>query len=59
MIRSLLSYEDLFDGTLGEWQTDLMKFQLKPGTTPYHGGAYPIPKIHEETFRKEIQRLLN
>ncbi len=58
LLRLLLSYEDLFDGTLGDWQTDPIKFQLKPGATPYHGRAYPIPKIHEETLKKEIQRLI-
>ena len=40
LLRLLLSYEDLFDDTLGDWQTDLIKFQLKPGATPYHGRAY-------------------
>ena len=58
LLRLLLSYEDLFDGTLGDWQTEPIKFQLKPGATPYHGRAYPIPKIHEETLKKEIQRLI-
>ena len=35
-----------------------MKFQLKPGTTLYHGRAFPIPHIHLETLKKEVPRLV-
>ena len=27
---------------------------MKPGTTPYHGRAFPIPHIHLETLKKEV-----
>ena len=37
------------------WQTDPIKFQLKAGATPYHGKAYHIPKMHEETFKKNTK----
>jgi hypothetical protein len=35
----------LFDGTLGHWRTKPVSFQLKDGVTPYHGRAFPIPKV--------------
>jgi hypothetical protein len=30
-------YESLFDGTLGDWKTKPISFQLKEGVSPYHG----------------------
>jgi len=47
-------YQDLFDGTLGYWKDQSINIQLKPGATPYHARAFPIPKSSEETFKREI-----
>ena len=58
LLRLLLEFEELFDGTLGDWKTEPVKFQVKPGTTPYHGRAFPIPHIHLETLKKEVARLV-
>ena len=53
----LKKYEDLFDGTLGKWKGEPYHIELKEGATPYHARAWPIPKIHEQTLRLEIDRL--
>lgn len=58
LLKLLLEHEELFDGTLGDWQDDPVSFRLKPGATPYHGRAFPIPKIHLETLKKEVERLV-
>jgi hypothetical protein len=50
-------YESLFDGTLGDWRTKLVSFQLKEGVSPYHGQTFPVPKVHKEIIRKEVERL--
>ena len=55
--KLLTTYEVLFDGTLGDWQTNPVSIKLKPGATPYHGRAYPVPHVHLETLRKEVNRL--
>jgi hypothetical protein len=47
----------LFDGTLGDWKTKPVSFQLKEGVSPYHGRAFPVPKVHKETIIKEVERL--
>jgi hypothetical protein len=47
----------LFDGTLGDWKTKPVSFQLKEGVSPYHGRAFPVPKVHKETITKEVERL--
>ena len=59
----LQEFEELFDGTLSDWECDFvsleLKEELKEGARPYHGQAFPIPKTHLKTTRKEIQRLCN
>ena len=57
LLELLKKFEQLFDGTLGNWRTKPVSFQLKDGATPYHGRAFPIPKVHKEVIMKEIQRL--
>jgi hypothetical protein len=47
----------LFDGNLGDWKTKPVSFQLKEGVSPYHGRAFPVPKVHKETIIKEVERL--
>ncbi len=57
LLELLEKFEQLFDGTLGHWRTNPVSSQLMEGVTPYHGRAFPIPKIHKDVPMKEIQRL--
>jgi hypothetical protein len=59
LLSLLLKFEQLFDGTLGEWTLPPVSIQLKEGVKPFHGRPYPIPKIHKATLMKEIDRLLS
>ncbi len=54
----LKKFELLFDGTLGDWKTKPVPFQLKEGASPYHGQAFPVSKIHKDTLIKEVERLI-
>ena len=56
-LRLLLDYEELFDGTLGDFQTDPVKFNLQLGAKAYHGRPYPIPHSQLRQFRTEVDRL--
>ncbi len=56
-LQLLKKYESLFDGTLGDWKTKPVSFQLKEGTTAYHVQAVPVPKIHKDVLIKEVERL--
>ena len=58
LFELLSKYEDLFDGTLGCWETNPVKLEMKEGEKPHNSRYYPMPKIHKETFRKELQRLV-
>ena len=53
----LTEFEELFDGTLGNWNTEPVSFELKEGAKPYHGRAFPVPICHKETLIKELNRL--
>jgi hypothetical protein len=57
LLQLLKKYESLFDGTLGDWKTKPVSFQLKEGISPNHGRAFPVPKIHKYTIMKEVERL--
>ena len=57
LLTLLQRFEDLFDGTLGCWTGDPYNIELQPNAQPYHSRAYPIPKIHEKTLKKEVDRL--
>ena len=57
LLELLKEFEELFDGTLGDWKTELVSFELKEGAKPYHGRPYPVPKLHKETTIKELKRL--
>jgi len=58
LLDLLNEFEDLFDGTLGDWKTEPVSFELKEGAKPYHGRPYPVPKVHKETTKKEVDRLV-
>ncbi len=59
LLALLLKFEELFDGTLGDWKLPPVSFELKEGAKLYHGRPYPIPKIHKATLMKEIDHLVS
>ena len=57
-LQALLEqYADLFDGTLGKWNMEDYDIEVRPDATPYHARAYPIPKVHTDTLKVEVDRL--
>ncbi len=58
LLSLLLKFEQLFNGTLGEWNLLPVSIRLKEGAKPFHGRPYPIPKVHKATLMKEIDRLV-
>ena len=37
LLRLIYFFEDLFDGTLGDWYTDPVKLKIKLGSKPFNG----------------------
>jgi hypothetical protein len=59
LLSVLLKFEQLFDGTLGDWKLPPVSFELKEGMQPYHGRPYPIPHKDKAVLMKEIKWLCN
>ncbi len=57
LLQRRIKFESLFDGTLGDWKTKPVSFQLKESASPYHGQAFPVPKIHKDVLIKKVERL--
>jgi hypothetical protein len=56
-LEVLQKYENLFDSTVGDQNTEPVSFELKEGAKPYHDRAYPGPQARKETLIKELNRL--
>ena len=50
----LKKYECLCDGNLGTCNGNPYDIKLKPDAEPYHGKPFPVPRIHELTFKQEL-----
>ena len=50
-------YECLFGGNLGTWHGKPYDIKLKPDAEPYHGKPFPVPHIHELTFKQELDQI--
>jgi hypothetical protein len=57
LLQLFKKYETLIDGILGDGKTTPVSLQLREGVSPYHGQAFPVPKIHKDTIIKEGERL--
>jgi hypothetical protein len=56
LLELLIEYEELFDGTLGDWKTKPVSFGLKEDAKAYHGRPFPVPRVHKKII-KELHRL--
>ena len=47
----------MFDGNLVIWHGDPYDIEFKPDAEPYNGKTFPVPHIHELTFKQELDRI--
>ena len=57
-LRLLKDFEDFFDSPVGDWDTETIDLELKPGYKPFNSKYYPAPIINKETFCKDLKILL-
>ena len=57
LMKLLLQYEKMFDGTLGKWKGTPYNIHLKDDTNPFHGKPYKLPYVYEKKLRVEIHCL--
>jgi len=48
----LYKFEHLFDGSLGDWNTDPVSFKLKEGSKPFQLPPFSVPKVHQDTLKR-------
>ena len=48
----------MFDGTLGTCITYRVDFQLKENVKPICSRPYPVPKVHKEIFKRDMECFL-
>ena len=48
----------MFYGTLGTHKIYQVDFELKEDENPIFSRLYPVPKVHEEIFKKEVEHLV-
>ena len=56
--KILSNYNELFDGGLGHYPHHKVHLDIMDGAKPVHARPYIIPKINEETFKRELKHLL-
>ena len=44
------------DGNIGTWHGKTYYIKPKPDAEPYHGIPFPVPRIHEITFKQELNQ---
>ena len=59
LLKVLTRHESMFEGKLGTWDKEFVNFELKPGAKPFRGRAFPVPRIHRDTIKKELKRLID
>ena len=57
LYKLLKKYESLFDGNIGIWYGKPNDIKLKPHAELYYGKPFPFPRIHELTFKQELDQL--
>ena len=58
LLKLLQKFEELFEGKLGTWKTDTVESYLKEDVKPICLRPYPVPTVHEEMFKKEVESLV-
>ena len=56
-LKLLQKFEEFFYGTLGTWKSYPVDFGLKEDANPVFSRTYPVPKVHDEIFKRDVEHL--
>ena len=51
-------FQELFDRKRGICKIDTVDFRIKEDDKPICLQPYPVPKVHEEMFKNEVEHLV-
>jgi hypothetical protein len=57
LLTALLDFQDLFQRKCGKFNGDPISLELIPGSTPFYGKPFSIPKAYQQITKNEIARL--
>lgn len=55
--RTLFDFQDLFQGKRGEFIGKPIELELLPGSKPFYGKPFSIPKAYQQITKDEVARL--
>lgn len=58
LLAVLKKYPRVFGNDLGCYPHKKFHIELQPDAKPVHRRAYPVPRVHEDTFKKELEHLV-
>jgi hypothetical protein len=58
LLEVLTKHQKMFDGTLGVYPHKKVHIDIDPNVKPVHARPYPVPKVHLQTFKKELDHLV-
>ena len=58
MFELLDKHKELSDGTLGDWKTKPVDFELRDDAQPHSSRYYSMARIHKDTFKTEVKHLV-
>ena len=58
LLEVLQENSKMFEGTLGAYPHKKVHIDIEPDAKPVHARAYPVPRIHLKTFKKELNHLV-
>ena len=58
LLNALRKHQQIFDGTLGIYPHEKFHIDIDPDAKPVYSRPYPVPRIHYNTFKKELDHLV-
>ena len=58
LLSLLQRHAEMFDGTLGAYPHKKFHIDIDPKAKPTYARSYPVPRIHLNIFKNEIEHLI-
>jgi hypothetical protein len=58
LLQVLTANQKMFDGTLGVYPHKKFHIDIDKNAKPIHARPYPVPRVHLQTFKKELDHLV-